>query len=432
MEKFANSENSIWSTKSDPTISSSNDWTDDAEVLRSLRAITDSINKKWQIASSAAYLSIFTAGEMVRNARYSMWAMGSSSSLSRDWNKLEDAQQKTLNMATTLWNAGVFIRLWFKEGLEEEIQKILDKYSKWEEALFVINKGNTVTSQPIIIFTDLWSMTNNIKFGLFDSTYFWVHSGIWKNSKANEQYMWKTITLSTWFIENYLNYYKCAKGIKWTTLCSTVGKISTQKWDSRFKNIANDGKEEVWYALWIFKTARKRLSGFWSDNAEADEALQNREYELLRWQYGRRAANPSIIKQIKEISEGWNTSWQTIKENYTKSVSMIEWFLHKWPEKTKKAVIGDQQIEAINDIEKEMLEKVWVDTAREASQSWYESEYANPAPVTKIFPILTQNIIAQRLIIDGKGDKTTINENLWSACLNQCTNVSWKKCSYNE
>ena len=52
-----------------------------------------------------------------------------------------------------------------------------------------------------------------------------------------------------------------------------------------------------------------------------------------------------------------------------------------------------------------------------------KEETHNAAAVTKLFPILTQNIIAQKLLIDGKGDKTTIYENLRSSCLNQCTNV---------
>lgn len=199
--------------------------------------------------------------------------------------------------------------------------------------------------------------------------------------------------------------------------------------DSRFKDIAKDGKEQAWYAIEIVKTAWKRLSGFRSDNAESKEALKNREYELLRSQYWRRAANPSLLQQG---ADAWSKVKKTTKEAYTNAVSTIEWVFHKWPKKTKKVVIGDQQIEAINDIEKETMAKIWTDTALEANQSRHESEYGNPAAVTKLFPILTQNIIAQKLLIDGKGDKTTIYENLGSACLNQCTNIPWKKCSYDE
>ena len=235
----------------------------------------------------------------------------------------------------------------------------------------------------------------------------------------------KNISLSSWFIENMISYYKCAKWIKWVAKCSTFVKNT----DNRFKNIAEDGKEQAWYAIKTFKTAWKRLVDFRATNGESEFPLENREYELLRDQYGWEAQRDSIVK---DAVEGRSKGKKTIKETYTNVVAVVEWAVNSLKPKKKPIRIWDQQVEAISDLEKETMVKIWTDTAKEANQSRHESEYGNAAAVTKLFPILTQNIIAQKLLIDGKGDKTTIYENLRISCLNQCTNVPWKKCSYDE
>lgn len=430
MQDYANSESSVFSTKKNPTYWSSNESNDDTELLRVLQSITDSINKKWDVALSTAYLWIFTSLEMAGNARYSMGILGSSKSLTRDRNKLEDIQQNTLNVVTDLWNAGVFVRLWFKEWLEEALQKIFEKYSKWDESLFEIDKTAKVTTQPIVIFTDLWAMTNFLKYWLYDSTVLFKNSNIMMKFMSEEKYMWNSLSVSSWFIENMINYYSCAKWIVWVAKCASTWENNIVGSSiGRFKSVADNGKKEAWTAIDVFKTARKRLSWFRSKNSDAEEALKNREYELLRWQYGRRAANPWIIKQAVD---GRKKGRKTTKQGYVSTVSTIEWVFHSRGEKTKKITIGDQQIETIKDLEKETFNKIAVDTAKEANQSRHESEYGNPWAITKLFPILTQNIIAQKLLIDGKWDKNTIYENVRSACLNQCTNVPWKKCSYEE
>lgn len=412
LEVFSNQEQSVFNAWS------SNDTNEKSDLLRKLMAITDNLNTKRQMAANTTYITFLTSTEMFENAGLSTAVLASSDSLYRDWNKLEDAWQRLVNVASDLWNAGVFVRIGLREWRQARIQNTLAKYSTGSNPLFIYNERNSATTQPVILFTDLRSITQKIKTSLYFGTSL-------NDKDLKETYMWGAISLSPEFLEEMKEYYKCVRWPKWSMTCSNekLQKIASNRYDE----IAQSAKKDTEYAMQTFKTAWKRLSGFRSSNAETKEALKNRQYELLRWQYWRRAANPWIVKQVVHW---WNTAVSTIKSTYTKATNIIEGITIRPPKRETTILIGDQQTIAMMEKEREDMIAVGTTIAKTAKQVRDESEYSNPTYVTKLFPILTQNVVMQRILIDGNGDKKTIYANLWTACENQCTNVPGKKCYY--
>lgn len=425
LQKYANKESSIRTSRSnDFEDSSTSTEYDGSDFVRIGAAIADNLNRKRQEVASTSYAAWLIASESIVNTVALAWVLTSSEALHRDWNKLEDVSKKTLITLNDLWNAWVFVRLWFKEWRKESIQETFKKYSAGSTPLFIYHENNKASAQPMSLLWDNWLRTLNqtLKLSLY-----W--NGLSSSDALTKKYMWWAVSISPEFKEELANYYTCARSVRGIQTCSPT----KQQTKDTYWGIVDDFWDKSKEAIDTFTTARKRLSWFRSKNAETKQIYEDRKYELLRWQKWRRAADWWVIKQLGNL---WSSAKDAVISTYNNTKSDIEWIWNsfvsfiKWTARPLPIRIDDPQIVAQANKERITLLDVWRDTATEAKRAWKETVYIDVSPTTKVVPQLSQTIYTQKSMIDGKDNKNAIDKLLWEACTNQCRNVNGKKCYY--
>mgnify|MGYP007013259215 CR=1 FL=1 len=131
LQTYANKDWSVFTTATNNLGNTA--WSDQGttthDPLRWLEAIVDNLNKKAQSLASAWYVtSLITTEAVALDSWKSIGLLFQSNSLLRDWQKIDRVDQSVTNTLLDLGNAWVFIRLWFKPGLQERIKSILEKY----------------------------------------------------------------------------------------------------------------------------------------------------------------------------------------------------------------------------------------------------------------------------------------------------------------
>lgn len=414
---FANTESSVlngqddsfWSTNAHGQENFSPDF------IRGLWSIVDNLNQTTQSIVSVWYVAGLIGIEEVQlNSFKSIVPMLGWQAILRDWNKIGILNQKLLNTITDLWNNGVFIRLWFKDWWKERIGSILQKYSQWSTPIFydvgnaqweVIKKS--ASFQPIQVLWWLWSINQGVRTAI----------GFWNASELSWSFMNGYVQISPQFQEALWPwwYYSCAKGVSWMSCSSTVRKNR-----DNYNAIVKDTKNQTNDAMKTVKMARKRLSWFWSKNSDAKSALQERTNELLRWQNGWQGVRNNNGKPI--VQWFWD-AYKTVKDEII-TTNPFAWFTLKERGDTKPFVVWDIAQTLADTHDKDYFISVGNAMLKTAENNWMQSIFSDVTPITRTFPLLTQELVTAKFIIDGTTSESIVN-NLWRACDLQCSNAWW-------
>ncbi len=386
----------------------------ETDVNRQVQSIVDTLNTKAQSAATSVY-TVWLIG--FETAALDSWknimVMTSSPSLMRDWQKLDRAWQLVANTMLDLWNAGVFIRLWFKEWRDQRIEEILVRYSSMESAPITYKAWSVKNYQPISILQWLWRMNQSLKTTL----------AIWDRlvDDTNNSFLNKNVTFSQSMKENISIYYNCIRGVPWSFTCSRTWQRAKDNLNATRKN----SKSEVKNATETIKNALKRLSGFRSSNAALRNSFKERSNELLRseygWQWVRNNEWKPIIQSSRDarknlkadINALWPLAWFNLKQEKKQWLPQAIWDLATARENWKSS---------------NNLYSAFATTRQLAKQNRNESTYTDVSPITKALPQITEKIIMSKAVVEWQ-DKNSLVNNLWKACDLQCTNV-WGKCRY--
>lgn len=438
LQTYANDENSVFQTATNNTTSTQwqSQTTTTNEGSRTLQAIADNLNKKAQSLASAWFVaSLITVEAVFLDSRKSVWVLFQSEAIMRDWQKVDRLDQSITNTLLDLWNAGVFVRLWFKPWFKERIVEILKKYNSGDTPVIDINP-DTYSTQPANILWALRRMNQNIKtlisFGNLQEN----------DEKWNTKYI-----IDHTFLDGQLSfsqafkdsiggngstvwYYSCAKSVKWVAACSTLG----QQWKAQMDAIRKNTKSQTKDAKTTIQNSIKRLSWFraknWNTSTpnSSKEALEARQRELLRWQYGWRwVSNSDWLPLVQWF---WD-AYKTVKNNITSTGWPLNWLSTKKTETPKpQFVVWDiaNKVQTIDTREKFMA--VATSTATTAATERQQSLLWDTSPVTKVFPIITAELTKAQYTIQWNAANTIVN-NLWKACELQCSNV-WGRCWYDQ
>lgn len=413
-QTYANQEGSVLQTE----------W--NSNPNNELQWIVDSLNQKAQATASSVYvLWLVTTETALLDSWKSIAPMMNGKAILRDWEKIDTVWQSITNTLLDLGNNGVFQRLWFRQGRDERIEEILRRYSNMGD-----NAPITYTlwdwklySQPRDILGALRSMNQALKTTI----------GIWTNNiidNSDNKFLWWVITFSKQAQDTLLTYYTCARWTAWITCSET--------WERAKENLENTRKEttdKTKDAKKIITDALKRLSWFWSNNGWAKEMLKQRTNELLRAEYWRQWVR----------NNQWETIWQWLKNGLNNAF----WFKETrktlkndtaaiWPfawlkQVNKKVeweqfIIGDRATQKIIQENKSTLRAAFDSVRDTAKDNWKESVYADVSSVTKLFPMITSEVVSAKNVIDGT-QKESLVQNLGQACELQCSNLWWK-CRY--
>jgi hypothetical protein len=391
-----------------------NGWFVETDVNRELQSIVDTLNTRAQSAATSAYTVWMIGFETAAlDSWKNMAVMMSSPALLRDRQKIDRAWQLIANTMLDLWNAWVFIRLWFREGWDERIEEILVRYSSLEAAPINYTPWSAKNYQPVTILWGLRRMNQSLKTTLA------IGERLINNT--NNSFYNKNVTFSESMQENVSSYYTCIRGVPWSFTCSRTWQRAKDALTSNREN----SKKEVKNAKETIKNSIKRLSGFWSSNASLRKSFKERSYELLRSEYWRQWVRNS---EWKPIVQSARDSWKRVKAQVNE-LWPLAWFdLQQENKKWLPATIWDLATARENRRSSNNIYATFTTTRQLAKQNRQQSVYADVSPVTRAFPQITEKIITSKAIIEWQ-DKNTLINNLWKACDLQCTNV-WGKCRY--
>lgn len=438
LQTYANDENSVFQTATNNTTSTQwqSQTTTTNEGSRTLQAIADNLNKKAQSLASAWFVaSLITVEAVFLDSRKSVGVLFQSEAIMRDWQKVDRLDQSITNTLLDLWNAWVFVRLWFKAWFKERIVEILKKYNSGDNPVIDINP-DTYSTQPANILWALRRMNQNIKtlisFG---------------NLQENDE-KWNTAyIIDHTFLDGQLSfsqafkdaiggngssvwYYSCAKSVKWLAACSTIGKQGKAQMDA----IAKDTKSQVKDAKTTIQNSILRLSWFWAKNgntwapSKAKEALEARQRELLRWQYWWKWVSNS--DGLPLVQWFWD-AYKSVKNNITSTGGPLNGLSTKKPETPQAPFVVWSIANTINSKKwREKFIAVAASTTSLAATERQQSLLWDTSPVTKVFPIITAELTKAQYTIEWNAANTIIN-NLWKACELQCSNV-WGRCWYDQ
>lgn len=392
-----------------------------ADYQKELSSIADSLNKKAQTVASAWYAaSLITIEGALLDSWKSIWPMLHSQSIMRDWKKLDALDQSITNTLFDLWNAGVFIRLGFKEWLDERLESIAKKYSQWANPVLSINSSSQPGvfrgEQPIAWIGALWRMNQAMKTNIgtslngLDQTYL---NGKLSFSQDMRDSIQGTDTTD--------GYYSCAKWTPWLVACSKSWKTARDNISSistDFKNQAKDARKTI-------QNAMKRLSWFWSKNGDAKQALQDRSRDLMRSQYGLDGVNATKNKWVlKNNADAFANAWKSVRNDITQT-SPIAWLSDiVAPPSDPPFIIGDLATAYTQRAEQNIFLETMRETIKHARVSYQQTTFGEVSAITKLFPDLSKSIIASTYMIDSSQEKTIV-KNLGRACELQCSNAWW-------
>ncbi len=433
MQTYANTESSIFQTPTN-NVTSTQWWsqtTNANEWIRALQAIADNLNSKAQALASAWFVaSLITVEAVFLDSRKSVWVLFQSESLMRDWNKIDGLDQRITNTLLDLGNNGVFIRLGFKEWFKERIVEILKKYNNGDNAVIAID-ADAYSTQPVQILWALRRMDQNIKTLISfwnlqekdekgDIRYIIDHSYL--NGQLKFSQAFKD---NIWWNGNTLWYYSCAKSVQWLAACSTVWK----EWQKQIDAIRQDTKSQTKDAKKVIQDSIKRLSGFWAKNGKtpaqsnAKQALEQRQRELLRWQYWYKWVMNSDWTPV--VQWFWD-AYKTVRNDITNTSWPLNGLSTKEPEEVQTPfIVGDIATRELQKDARNDFLAVAIATNETASQWRNQSLLADTSPITKVFPLITSELTKAQYLIAGNSINTIVN-NLWKACEMQCSNVWWR------
>ncbi len=439
LQTYANKEWSVFTTATNNlgNTAGSDQWTTTNDPLRWLEAIVDNLNKKAQSLASAGYVtSLITTEAVALDSWKSIGLLFQSTSLLRDWQKIDRVDQSVTNTLLDLGNAGVFIRLGFRPGLEERIKSILEKYSTGNNPIITI-EPNAYSTQPMKLLWALRRINQNIKtiivYGNISST---DEDGV-KHYIIDHKYLNKQIGFSDQFKENIWwspnipwGYYSCARAINGIAACSQLWKQAKENMDA----IRKSSKSQTEDAKKIIKNSIQRLSWFWAKNGgtkeqlAAKEALSQRERELLRWYYWWQWVQNS---EWLPLVQGFWDAYKAVRNDITSIWWPIDGLSFKKQEaENPPFVVWDIASTIVSNNTKSNLINIALETTESANQARQQAIFSDSTPITKVFPSMTKELTKAQFTLAGNDPKAIVN-NLWKACELQCSNVWWR-CWYDQ
>lgn len=439
LQTYANKDWSVFTTATNNLGNTA--WSDQGtttnDPLRWLEAIVDNLNKKAQSLASAWYVtSLITTEAVALDSWKSIGLLFQSNSLLRDWQKIDRVDQSVTNTLLDLGNAWVFIRLWFKPGLQERIKSILEKYSTGNNPVIAI-EPNAYSTQPMKILWALRRMNQNIKTII---VYWNINSTDEDGTQhyiINHKYLNKQIQFSDAFKETIgwspnipWGYYGCARAVNGIAACSQLWKQAKANMDA----IRKSSKSQTEDAKTVIKNSIQRLSGFWAKNwgtkeqKAAKEALSNRERELLRWYYWWQWVQNSEWLPI--VQWFWD-AYKSVRNDITSIWWPIDWLSFKKQEPEKAPfIVWDIASTIKTSSTKNTLLTVALETTTEAGKARQQAIFSDTSPITKVFPSMTKELTKAQFTLASNDPKAIVN-NLWKACELQCSNVWWR-CWYDQ
>ena len=406
-QTYANSEQSVFQKSWQNLITNgSSQNTTESDLQRELQSIVDNLNNKAQSVASAGYVfSLITIEWAFLDSWKNVGPLMNNQSIMRDWQKIDNLDQSITNTLIDLWNAWVFVRLWFRNWWRDRINQIVQKYTSMQNA--PIQTSSLNSTQPTDILWWLRRMNQALKSSL----------SIWWNKELWNSFMDWAMKFSSNAIDNMPLYYACAKWVGGMATCSPTGNRAKNNLESTWENT----KDETSGAVTMIKNAVKRLSWFRSSNGQTQEMFKQRQNDLLRWQYWRQWVRNN---EWEPLVQGFWDAWKTVKNNIS-SVWPFAGRKENSDEKTATPfVVWDitTTIQTANQKQKILL--AFAETTNAAEQNRNQSVLADISPITKLFPLITQEIITAQYRIDST-KPNAITQSLWEACETQCKNLWW-------
>lgn len=393
------------------------------DANRALQSIVDNLNQKAQATASSVYVFGLVSAEAVfLDSWKSIAPLMNGKAILRDWQKIDTVWQSITNTLLDLGNNWVFQRLGFRAWWDERIKEILVRYSTMDNPPISYKAWDVFYSQPRDVLWALRKMNQALKTTI----------GIGSNDiidNSDNKFLDWTITFSQGAQDWLVSYYKCARGTAWV-VCSTA-------WKKAKDNLENTRKETTWKtkdAKKIITDALKRLSWFRSNNAQVKESLKQRQNELLRSEYWRQWVRNNQWEWLWQWLQNWaangfgfKETWKTLK-NDTMSIWPFAWLKEtntvvQW----EAFVVWDLATKQIVKQDEDILRVTFNSVTSTARSNWQESTYSDVSQVTKLFPLLTTEIVTSNNIVDKSPE--SLVQNLWKACDLQCANLWWK-CRY--
>ncbi len=417
MLTYANKETSVFATPSNPNINTQ--WNTQTETNsdfeRQLQSIADNLNKKAQTVVSAGYVaSLVTIEAGFLDSWKSIGPMTQNQAIMRDWTKLDTLWQKIMNAVLDLWNAWVFIRLGFKEWFQERINSIILSYSTWSDALFTpINNWTSFSYAPTDILSAMWTMNQWLKSVI----------GVWIKDSLNNTYLNDQIRFSQWMQDalawtaSSKWYYSCAQRLQWINACSELWNEAKES----AKAIRDDTKKETKNAKKIVTDAVKRLQDFRSKNGATRASSKPRLDDYLRSIYWVQWVRSN---DGEPLVAGFRDAWKSVR-NEISNISPFAGLSKNANADTNDAfTVWDIGTKVSMKVNEDIVAQTLNDTLNTAQTNWKDSLFASVDPVSRDFPLVTQEIVSARYKIDSNAN--SIIQNLWKACDAQCSNVGWK------
>lgn len=383
----------------------------DAEQKRILQSIVNNLNNQSQSLASTTYaFSLISIETAFTDSWKSMIVLLQNQALLRDWQKVDALWQSIANTIIDMGNAGVFERLWFRQWRDERIYEIIERYSKMDNPPIELLGSDikNIRTQPRDLLGALWRMNQALKTTI----------SIWNNIVDNldNKFLHKEIQFSQKAQDEIPVYYSCARWVSWMS-CSK----SWQRAREWLEAVRKDTKNQTNDAKTTFKNALKRLQWFRSQNDQTKELLKQRQNELLRseywWQWVRN-------NEWKPLTQWLWDSRKSLKQQTTEVWPFAGLKVNPTKESWEPFVVWDIATSHVQKREKETLESAFISVRQDALQNRREWTYADVSPITKLFPLITQEITTARYRIDSIKPESIVN-NLWRACDLQCSNVWW-------
>lgn len=383
----------------------------DPEHERILQSIVDNLNNQSQSIASTTYaFSLISIETAFTDSWKSMIVLLQNQSLLRDWQKVDALWQSIANTIIDMWNAGVFERLGFRQWRDERIYEIIDRYSKMNNAPIELAGSDikNIRTQPKDLLWALWRMNQALKTTI----------SVWNNIADNldNKFLWKELQFSQKAQAEIPVYYSCARWVQWMS-CSKKWQRAKEGLDA----VRRDTKNQTKDAKTTFKNAIKRLQGFRSQNDQTKELLKQRQNELLRSEYGWQWVRNN---EWKPLTQWLRDSRRNLKQQTTE-VWPFAW-LKVNPDKPawEPFVVWDIATAHIQQREKETLSTAFNSVRQDAIQNRREWTYVDVSPITRLFPLISQEITTAQYRVDSIKPESIVN-NLWKACDLQCRNVWW-------
>ena len=427
LRTYANKEASILTSEKNSTWNANNEavYTDNIQrqdIRNALDTIASNLNSKAQSLSTAwLAATLITIEWAALDSWKSLWPMLHSASIMRDRQKLDALDQQITNTIFELGNAGVFIRLGFKPGLEDRLISIAQSYSQWSYPVLG-PVGVYAGWNPSEWISALRRMNQSLKTIIGTANRSQINNNRLNGQLTFSQALQDELVWSA----NKEWYYTCAKWAAGLTTCSRTKQSAKNAAQNIIDDTKNQGKE----AIDIIKKAAKRLSWFRSKNGDVRDSLKERENELLRSQYwlmGPRN-NIGIVNATKQT---FSDARKSVRSDITQTAPIADIISpDTYSQKEEPFVVGDLASIYKQGSQQNTFQTIMQSTISQARQSQKATVFWEIAHITKLFPDLTKSIITSTYTIDSAKPQTIV-KNLWKACELQCSNLGGT-CRYDQ